>query len=576
MFLKNDRGLILVTSLGIVTVLLIIGGIFIVRTVSEKNLSDLERRSTRAFYLADAGSQAALNRLNEIINKEMMSFVNERNPQVVAQDAQAYVLSSDGLGFLVEYAKDSEGVDNFVLNGEQASYSYENINLGDGFFDADIIVEEKSNPLVISSDMWDFPYLYQIQVTGEIEGIKRKVMVTGDFTVRVQRDNFAKFSLFTNQQNIPPSDPMYPNSRVWFTDKTNFAGPVHTNARFNFALNPSATFESIASQQFTQARFYNEGSPILADSDSNEPDDVPTFHADFIRGADAITLDSSVQQEDMVNQAKGGSEPSGNGIFVPNNGSCLTGGIFVRGDASISLGIDASDYAQYTIMQGGTTKIITVDHDLDQTTVETIGEDTDIYCGKPDGMDDLGTLIYIEGSATSVGGVIQRDTELTLSTQDNIIITDNIQYSEYAPPVGNPGDIGYIPPHAQDSENMFGMVSWDGDVTVGTAAPDDVNIHGTIMAMGEEGVFYVDDYWDQGVGSRGMATLLGGVITGYYGAFGLFSGTTGNQLSGYGRNFVYDERTLKGKAPPYYPSMKTFIAFTNDLTDKLAWQEGGF
>jgi hypothetical protein len=29
-----------------------------------------------------------------------------------------------------------------------------------------------------------------------------------------------------------------------------------------------------------------------------------------------------------------------------------------------------------------------------------------------------------------------------------------------------------------------------------------------------------------------------------------------------------------GEAPPYFPTLNTFIAFTNDITDKLVWQEG--
>ena len=30
------------------------------------------------------------------------------------------------------------------------------------------------------------------------------------------------------------------------------------------------------------------------------------------------------------------------------------------------------------------------------------------------------------------------------------------------------------------------------------------------------------------------------------------------------------------KPPPYFPSMQKYIAFTNDITDKIVWQEGGF
>ena len=85
----------------------------------------------------------------------------------------------------------------------------------------------------------------------------------------------------------------------------------------------------------------------------------------------------------------------------------------------------------------------------------------------------------------------------------------------------------------------------------------------------------MDDYCDMGEVPHGTVILLGGAITQFYGAFGLFNGSTGEQLSGYGRNFVYDERMTTGTAPPYFPSMRTFIEYTNDLSDKLVWQVGG-
>jgi len=94
--------------------------------------------------------------------------------------------------------------------------------------------------------------------------------------------------------------------------------------------------------------------------------------------------------------------------------------------------------------------------------------------------------------------------------------------------------------------------------------------------LARNGKVQVDNYNDTGVGPRGTATLLGGVISDYYGAFGLFNGSTGQQISGYGRNFVYDSRLLVGNAPPYFPTLNTFIAFTNDLIDKITLQEGGF
>jgi hypothetical protein len=118
----------------------------------------------------------------------------------------------------------------------------------------------------------------------------------------------------------------------------------------------------------------------------------------------------------------------------------------------------------------------------------------------------------------------------------------------------------------------LGILSWGGNIRVGNSAPNNIDMHGVVMAR--NGIFTVDNYNSQAVGPRGTATLLGGSITQFYGAFGLFNGSTGQQISGYGRNFIYDSRTLMGKSPPYFPSLRTFIAFTNDLTDKIVWQEG--
>ena len=66
----------------------------------------------------------------------------------------------------------------------------------------------------------------------------------GDFIVRVRKDNFAKFALFTDHHGLPSGD------TVWFTGETNFAGPIHTNERYNFAFDPSGIFEGEVKKVF--------------------------------------------------------------------------------------------------------------------------------------------------------------------------------------------------------------------------------------------------------------------------------------------------------------------------------------
>lgn len=564
MNLNNERGAALIISLFIVTVLLGLSSVFVLRSIYESNIAQRELDMAKSFYYAEGGSKAALQGLDVLINDYMMNTVNATNPSTLVSQTTTYVASNDGIGFLYDFVEDG-GAPALTINGALAEYT-QTAAMGSGQFLYDIEISEKTNPIIVTADSWDFPYNFRIVARGTEKSTNKDVVLSGDFTVRVQRDNFAKYALFTNQQTLPNG------TNVWFTDKTNFAGPLHTNGRYNFALNPSGTFEGDIDQVEQLARFYNSGSPILLDAEFNGTEDIPTFNSGFNRDVSPITLASATQQQDLVDQAQGGAAITGNGIYVPNNGASLTGGIYVEGDSNITMGVDGSNNAVYNITQGGSTRIITVDRTNNQTTVNDPSTGTSVYSGTPDGVDGVGTVIYVNGNINSLGGTVQGNTAMTISSNNDIVITDNVQYQNYTPATGTPGQPGYIPPNAVGQDNLLGLVSWNGDVRIGTAAPDNVNVHGTVLA--KAGILQVDNYSDTGAGGRGTATMLGGVISDYYGAFGLFNGSTGTQVAGYGRNFVFDDRMASGNAPPYFPSLNTFVAFTNDITDKMIWQEG--
>ena len=564
MSIHNKKGIALLFTLITMTVFLILSSVFVLRAVHEKNMVEREKRSAQAFYATEAGNEAALKQVDILINTYMLSTINNLAPQVVINDAQSYVAGADGLGFLIKYVKNNN-VAQLTLNGSEARYSGAATNFGSGTYQYNIMITVKSNPAANGTDKWDFPYYYSVQGTGTVNGVSKKILFSGDFTVQVQRDNFAKFALLTNHHTLPSG------TVVWFTEKTNFSGPVHTNERISVAFNPSGTFDGIVTQQYANARFYNNGSPILLNADNNAPRDVPTFNAGFTRGASVIPMATSVQKQDLINEARAGDTTSGNGIFLANSGNNLTGGIYVNGDSALNMSVNNNN-AVYTITQGAMTKAITVDRTNDQTTVVTNGGSPQVYGGVPDGVDNIGTIVYVDGSITALGGTVQDQTELTISSESDVVITNHIQYSDYTPGTGTPGTPGYVAPAASGATNLLGIVSWDGNIRIGTAAPNDLNIHGTLMAP--DGVFTADNY--NSGSPRGTVTLLGGIISDYYGAMGTFSGATGQLLTGFGRNFVYDERMLIGKSPPYFPSMQKYIAFTNDITDKIVWQEGGF
>ena len=69
---------------------------------------------------------------------------------------------------------------------------------------------------------------------GEFGTYNRRVVLQGEYQFQVGRASFARFGLFTNHHNTGGSNP----SNVWFTSRTLFDGPVHTNQHFRFYEEP--------------------------------------------------------------------------------------------------------------------------------------------------------------------------------------------------------------------------------------------------------------------------------------------------------------------------------------------------
>ena len=156
----------------------------------------------------------------------------------------------------------------------------------------------------------------------------------GSFSVTVGPDDFAKYAMYTNSQKSGPT-----GDGVWFSETTSYGGPVHTNDRFYFLGNPGASFSSKVTQQKNDAVFYNEGNPITLDDWHNGDLDKPVFSEgseSFVRGAANTPVNKAIGENDIRAQALGTmSQPGQDGIYVPvDAGNNVTGGIYIRGDAS--------------------------------------------------------------------------------------------------------------------------------------------------------------------------------------------------------------------------------------------------
>lgn len=549
----NRRGFILIVSIGF-AILLGMGSLLAVgNTISEIQSAGQLLRDRRTFFRADGASALCLTEFRNRIQRDLAA----RLRGVAMSDVAGFVTNGDAAGLLSTYAFQS-GVSygaafQRVSNTEARLTGSYAPSGAPGTYACTVSVTARQAPANLGtaiSPVYVFRYRYAVDGNSTEAGRPRQVALQGIVTVEVMQDNFARYALFTNRQENAAG------SRVWFTNRTNFTGPVHTNGQFNFALNPGADFTGKVTSASGSARFYNNGSSVQLDADSNGTRDVPTFGQGFERGVDAIPMPATTtadrQREAALGLPTGGSTSGyGAGVHLGASGGAMTGGIYVNGNAAISLSAGANG-PTYTIVQGGTTTTVSVNTASNRTTIRVGGGAPTNFDGTPNGM------LFVDGQVSSLAGTIERNTQVTVAATGDVKITNNITYENYT---------AGTTPSAEGATNLMGILSWNGNVGITSGAPDNVNIHATVMAP--NGEFRVENH-DSG-SPRGTATILGGVIENTYGAFGTFSGDAAQ--TGYGRNFVYDTRMGRGMAPPFFPTTGTVTSAHAGLHDRPNWQQ---
>ena len=549
-FGQQPAGYIMFLTLAFTVLLGLASTIAIGPTVGEALKSGQELRDKRLFYLADGGATLCRgelkNRLNLALPTKLAGVTN------LGSFDTTYVTGNDPAGFLVNYAYDNANAAQYT-GGDWTKVSTTQVRLqpSSGQYNCTLTVTSRSTPIGQLSGLGAqvlFPYLYTIDGTGTEGTVTRTVNLQGSFSVLVQQDNFARYALFTNDQK------MASGSLVYFPEGFNYYGPVHTNGEFNFMQNPGAHFWDTIESVNTKARYGNSpGSPIELAADHNGTIDVPILDKGLSLGAANIPMPATTTGDAQKTVALTGiSAPSTNGVYLAYSGTAMTGGIYVNGDATISLSVPSAGIAQYSITQGADTWTVQVNNTINQTSVKKNAGTPTTYTGLPNGM------LFVDGKVTSLAGTLQKDTQVTVAATKDVTITGNLMYENYT--AGSP-------PKAEGTTNLMGILSWNNSIHIGTTAPNDVNIHATLMAP--IGQVFVDDY-DKGA-SRGTATILGGVIEDAYGAFAISSG--GNLTHGYARNFVYDKRMSRGMAPPYFPTTGKVISTLAGVTDRPNWQQ---
>lgn len=139
--------------------------------------------------------------------------------------------------------------------------------------------------------------------------------------------------------------------------------------------------------------------------------------------------------------------------------------------------------------------------------------------------------VYVDGGYVDIAGVLNG--RLTVGTNRSIYVVNNLVYHD------NPR----INPLSTD---ILGLVA-QNNVYVDSSAPSNIEIDASIVALNTS--FGVENY---NVGLKGILAIYGGIVQYRRGPIGTFNGATGEKVSGYTKDYIYDER-LENVAPLYFP-----------------------
>jgi Tfp pilus assembly protein PilX len=534
--MQNEDGIVLVAAIIVLLAITALVAASAMVAVLEKNATFNRQVASRALYAADSGV--------------------EMSRQVVTEYAQAKLDSltaiHNGSGVIIANP-------NMVFPAGGLSVT----NTTEPIFSATTTLVFEDSTLDLQSQVYN--YRYTTTVSGSQAFGEKTVVSEGRLRVSATRGSFADYLLFTDSHVMPGG------GDVWFHTSGHFDGRVHSNDKFRFAYFP--TFEDLTTSAASTAWYYNNGKPKESKSKRNSDRDVPNFYGGFELDSPVIELpENSFSQEraalggnpgntttvtnSEIRAALGlpsGSSPAPSGVYVPNSGGAVTGGIYVAGNAKgVTMSVSGANQVVAIKDANNLTTTITIDHSNGTTTVAPPTGFPYTLTGVPRGV------LYTRGNVNSLKGpnrsgstvlpAIASDQQLSVVSTGDIVVQGDLAYQDY-----------------DNGENVLGLFSSGGSVRIGTSAPDDLKVDAYVLASANAKVFSVDSH---NSGSyRGTVRLRGGMVTNFYGAFGTFS--SDGSMTGYGRDFRYDRR---GYIPPYYPLTARFVP-DRPQPQVVSWRE---
>jgi|SRR5882672_4003384 len=432
-------------------------------------------------------------------------------------------------------------------------------------------------------------YSYKITTVGQSRANEtHTIEEDGSFIIKTDKGtpagtntNFAAYGMFIDQWGICPSGGgTLVNGTI--------SGPVFTNGSWNLNSGSYIFTDAVGSHGanfgFTDGNGCTPapGSTTThAYTASDGTNFNPTFQGSVTLGAPTVPLPAdSFNQKRAVLDSQGlnDTDPTyaemntslkninrtsypaagaSSGVYLPYTatgagGTCPCtmngGGIYVEGNATVTVTASGSTAQVYTIVNNSATTTVTIDTAANTTTIQT-GATTTTMTGVPTQKDALGnvqrnaTLLYVNGNITALKGggegvgAIQDSTALDVVANGNVTVTGDILYK--TEPVTKTTADSLIA--GNDHGQVLGIFTATGDIQLNNSqSSTNLEIDASVATLSAGG-------------TGGIVNTGSGI-----GTLNIVGGRIQNQIKNIGassRNVYFDRRFAQGGfAPPWFPS----------------------
>jgi hypothetical protein len=597
----KERGIALVTTLLLLLLLTAMSLTMVLSVGSDMLINGYYGNGRAAFYAADSGANIA--------RQEMVNYFE--NNYTTAYSATVPPFTTSTAGGAVTYINGKYSGPLTSVSGPSGSWPGQ-FTLAPGSVQIALLPGYPTTATDSNGKVDKYTYVYSYTLTSIGQSLGSEAATLNDsgtltfiasLTSSSTKMAFSAFGTFLNA---------YGDCSAPFVAGT-MSGPFFTNGQWNFgdanALNSSTKYDftDTVGQAGGNVSYWHGGSC----DDNASPTDTangstiaPTFQGGLQLAQQPHTLptDSFSQEQAVLDgignsgsaptnaqlsgilkNASGAAYPSGgasSGVYLPytTTGSpavktFVGGGIYVEGDAAITLSPSGSTGQVYTIVQNGVTTTVVTNPTATGAGTTTIqvgnGPITSIN-GVPELKDpstgvvtENATMLFVDGNITSLSGpgegaskpAINNGVALTVTAANNVTITGDIRYT--TEPVTTSGSSPDVLIPANNTGQVLGIFTAMGDIQMDNQQSDgNLWIDASIAMISTTS----SGGWINVGAHINNLNLVGGRIA--------MQAKSGNTTT---RNIFFDQRFAGGAfAPPWFPSTNVTTTGNNTNSPPIA------